>query len=101
MRSGICWSKRDWTLGGSLPGQKREYETNENNETNEKVSNLFVCFVIFVCFVFSLLFANGQLIPDGEDAGDAVRSDIGKIGIILVIDYALQRHIAVLNDNVD
>jgi tetratricopeptide (TPR) repeat protein len=34
---------------------KREHETNENNETNEKVITSFVCSVLlFVCFVFSL-----------------------------------------------
>jgi pimeloyl-ACP methyl ester carboxylesterase len=42
------------TVERSLPGQKREYETNENNETNEKILDFFVCLVIFVCFVFSL-----------------------------------------------
>jgi hypothetical protein len=36
-----------------LPGQKREYETNEINETYEKILDFFVCFVYFVCFVFS------------------------------------------------
>jgi competence ComEA-like helix-hairpin-helix protein len=33
---------------------KREDGTNENNETNGKILNFFVCFVIFVCFIFSL-----------------------------------------------
>src|SRR5262249_19645266 len=32
---------------------QREYETNQNNETNEIFLYLFVCFVILVCFVFS------------------------------------------------
>jgi hypothetical protein len=34
--------------------RKREYETNENNETSEKMFDFFVCSVIFVCFVLSL-----------------------------------------------
>ncbi len=43
-------------MEGSLSARKREYETSEINETNERRS-FFVCFVYFACFVFSLQLA--------------------------------------------
>jgi hypothetical protein len=42
-------------VDGSLPGNKREYETDEINEPNEKILDFFVCFVTFRMFRILLL----------------------------------------------
>jgi hypothetical protein len=48
-----------------------------------------------------LLGADRQLVFDRKDAGHSLHPDIGKVAISLAVHHTLERHVAILDDDVD